>query len=903
MSDTTSFGGAANPRPPQKKKKPNHQARRVFATIGKVLGTLLLVGLCTCVFLACFAAVYIKSVIMPQAYVDIPDVNVSLSTTLYYTDPNTGETKELRTLQGGGNYIPVTYEQLPKYLIDATVAIEDKRFWDHDGVDWYRTTGAFVNMFLGMKNNFGGSTLTQQLIKNATNADENTVQRKILEIFRALEFEKNHDKEDILRLYFNYIYFGGGNRGVGSASLYYFGKPVEELTLAECASLIGITNNPSIYNPYLSERTRAKNKERQEIILEEMCEQGKISEAERDAAKAQELVFQKSESLSAKDPSSVYSYYEDEVIRTLIADLRENLDVSEAVAQQMVYSSGLKVYTCIDPNVQAAVDSVYGDAANLPAGSDSPTGQQLQSAITVLDNTTGNVVAIAGGVGDKSKDGSLSYDRAVRGIRPTGSSIKPLSVYAPAIDLGLITPATVVDDSPFQVLNDAPWPNNVDRNYRGLTTVEYAVENSVNTVAVKVLEMVGLQTSYSFLTQHENGWGGLGISTDHLLVAEEINGKVYSDLDYGPLALGGVTKGLSTLEMAGAYATFPRMGTYIEPRFYTRVEDNQGNLILDNTPDSHVVMKESTAWYVTNMLQGVITEGGGTRARLDGMTAAGKTGTTTSRRDVWFAGYTPYYTAVVWSGYDQQERLDSSLQSTSVILWQKVMNKLHQGLPDQSFPTPSNTQPIQVSLCKDSGLLLTDACRADMRGSRAATYWMLPEDVPTKSCDRHVSITVCKASPYLDENGEPTNRYYLAGMNCPEDTPEAPGAAAVGVLDYSRTGAAALAATWDAPYLIANYPKDECPFHNGETVDPVPIDPLDPATWPDDPNFDPFNPATWPSLPPVEPSHDPNDPNVTDDPTHTDLPAPSHDPAVDPTDPVTPPPEPSTHFPEGIIPF
>ena len=335
---------------PRRRKHRRGGASPVVKTILKVLGTLVLVGITTCAILACFAAAYIQTVILPQDTVDASAYSMNLSSTIYYTDPQTGEAVELRTLHGEENRMLVDYEEIPQNLIDALVAIEDQRFWTHHGVDWKRTAGAFLNMFLGMRDTYGGSTITQQLIKNMTQNDEVTVKRKILEIFRALEFERNYSKEEILEMYLNHIFLGESCYGVGTASLTYFGKPVSQLSLAECASLIGITNNPSRYDPYISDYTRSENKRRQEIILYEMLDQGYITQEEYDAAVAEELVFVgRGEGTTS---TSVYSYFEDQLILDVIADLQEEYGWSRLYASQMVYNGGLSIYCTQDPAIR-----------------------------------------------------------------------------------------------------------------------------------------------------------------------------------------------------------------------------------------------------------------------------------------------------------------------------------------------------------------------------------------------------------------------------------------------------------------------------------------------------------------------------------------------------------------------
>ena len=823
----------------------------------KVIGTLILIGCTTGAILACFAATYIKTVIIPQDYVDASAYSMNLSSTIYYTDPATGEARELRTLHGEENRVKVEFEEIPQDLIDALVAIEDQRFWTHHGVDWRRTGGAFINMFLGMRNTFGGSTITQQLIKNMTQNDDVTVKRKILEIFRALEFERNYSKEEILEMYLNYIFLGEGCYGVGTASLTYFGKPVTELSLAQCASLIGITNNPSRYDPYISDYTLEQNKLRQEVILSEMLKQGYITQAEHDAAVAEELVFVGRG--QGTTSTTVYSYFEDQLIKDVIADLKAEYDLSDQMASQWVYNGGLSIYCTQDPEIQAKVDAVYEDLSNFNATSS--TGAQLQSAITVIDNATGNVVAVAGGVGEKT--GSLTLNRALSQRQP-GSAIKPLAVYAPALDLGVITPATVIDDSPYSFDGDggSPWPVNSFGEYRGLTNVYTGLQNSVNTLAVKILgQYTSPQVAYDFLVNN------LGFSTDHLVVQEERNGTVFSDIGLAQLALGGLTDGVTTLEMASAYSAFPRGGLYIEPRTYTKVErvdpdTGAVTVLLDNQAESHAAMKDSTAWYINTMLQNVIKNGTGTSARFEGSTMpiAGKTGTTTSRKDLYFVGYSAYYTAAVWSGFDQPERMSSGLQQQSAVTWKKVMSAIHEGLEDKSFPTPS-AGTVTVPVCADSGLQATEACKHDARtgeGGRIINMTFVKGDEPTTFCEVHKDVEICLDAPFLDADGSPNGMYHLAGEFCPEESRRT-----VSILDITREGAAAAVTVRDNQFttghLEALGEAAYCDVHTTaqapEPTEKPPIDPMDYTTWPgpedydnieDYNRFNPFDESTWP---------------------------------------------------------
>ncbi len=811
-------------------EKPRRRHRSGRARrIGRVIGTLLLIGVTTCTILACFAAIYIKTIILPKAGLDLRDVSLNLSTTMYYTDPDTGERTEMQTLHGDENRVWVSYGDIPKDLLNATVAIEDKRFFTHKGVDWLRTAKSVICMFTGQDIQ-GGSTLTQQLIKNLTKQDEVTVKRKVTEIFRALEFDKKYSKEETLEWYLNYIFLGENCSGVYTASYAYFGKNVKDLDLAECASLISITNNPTIYDPY---RDRAANKARQELVLSQMCEQGYITKEQRDAAIAEELNFVRGEDESR--PVTIYSWYEDQVIDDVIHDLVDQLGISSEAAADLVYSGGLEIDTCLNPKVQAAVDAVYENRENL--NYTSSAGQPLQSGITIVDNSTGNVVALSGGIGPKTE--SRGWNRATDSLRPPGSSIKPLSVYGPAFEMGLITPATVVDDMPYQMEGGDPWPVNSYGEYRGLMTVFEAVEDSANTAAVRVLgDYLSPEVSFDFLQER------FGINS--LVDSVKIGGKNYTDKGLAQLGLGGLTKGVSTYEMAAAYATFARGGIYTSPRTYTKVTDSQGKVLLDNTAQSKVAIKETTAWYINYLLKNVVAAGTGTNANFSGMEIAGKTGTTSSRKDLWFVGYTPYYTAAVWTGYDQQERLGTSLSNPSTGLWRKVMSSIHKGLEYRDFERPSGSEIVSASYCMDSGMLPTEYCKNDPRGSRVTTGQFIKGDEPTQYCTVHVPVEVCLDDPILKADGTGTGMYRLKGEFCPEESLRV-----VSVLDYVRNLVDPGIAVKDQIYLKSWLEaQGTCTVHTGVVVTPTPevkFDINDPTTWPtDDPDFDPLDPATWP---------------------------------------------------------
>ena len=713
--------------------------RRFFKRLGVILGSLLLVFVTTCAIVACYAAVYVHNVIMPeveQSSATLLTSNTDLTSNLYYYDSEKDEYVAYQPLYASENRVWADLKDMPDDLIHATIAIEDKRFREHHGVDWVRTAAAVTYMFTGQQIQ-GGSTITQQLIKNLTGEKEVTVRRKLVEIYRALEFEKTHTKKDIMEWYLNIIPLGENCKGVQSASRVYFGKDVKDLSLAECASLIGITNNPSRYDPYISEANTRENKERQEVILTQMLKQGYINQEQYDEAVAEELVFTNSSRDNSDTSDDYYSWFEDQVIRDVVSDLCDKTGYEYDIVYKMVMTGGYQIYSTVNPEVQAAVDAVYEDLQSLPATASS---QQLQSGIVIVDNTTGDVVALAGGVG--RKQGSLVWNCATQSLLSPGSIIKPVAVYAPAIELGLVTPATVMDDTPYSFTDSATWPKNLDSTYRGLVSVEEAVAQSINTVPVKLVAQMTPEYSYSFAKDK------MGLST--LVSSYQSNtGEELSDVNLWALALGSLTRGVTVRSMTAAYASFANEGVWREARTYTVVKDANGQIILDNTQDSHVAMKDMTAWYITDMLETTVQTGTGTAAQLENMTVAGKTGTTSRDFDRWFAGYTPYYTSVVWCGYNDPEEivLTDSETNPAIVMWKKVMEQVHQNLKNKAFKQPANL--VEVTVCRDSGLLPSDACALDPRGDRTVRVTLSAHDVPTAQCTAHKLVDICNASGHV----------------------------------------------------------------------------------------------------------------------------------------------------------
>jgi len=631
----------------------------------KIGGAVVLIGVTTAVIYACFFIYYVRMDIATGLEINPEDFIMARSSVIYYIDPTTGIEEEMVTIQSTEFRRWVDYEEFPEHLINAVVAIEDHRFWTHQGVDWYRTAGAFMNMFLSMRDTFGGSTITQQLIKNLTHEDDVTVQRKLQEIFRALEYERRFSKEEIVELYLNLVYFGHGCYGIGAAANYYFDKEVSQLTLPEAASIISITNNPSRFSPYAS---RDNNKERQEIILRRMYELGYI-QSEQELRQAIRSVLNFQRGINDDAEQIVYTWFEEAVMRDVVADLVRS-GYSEQIARRYLFSGGLKIIATINPEMQAYVDEIYQDPERLPTVTGSV--QQLQSSIIIADPYTGEIKALAGGVGVKTRN--MLLNRATQTRRPPGSAIKPISVYAPALDFGMLTPDSNYNDSPDVELIGTTWlPRNATRSYSGMITVRTALRNSVNTVAAMVLDQLTPSRSYSFMRDI------LGFD---LAPADE---------DYAPLAAGQLTYGATVREMASAFTMFPNSGARVELRTFSVVYDYEGEILLDNrTPRGVTAINEVTAYWMTDMLIDAVVAGTGGSANLGtGMPTAGKTGTSSDRKDRWFVGFTPYYLAAVWTGYDTPAEMESSGNPAAQI-FKMIMEPIHEHLDIRSFNRPED---------------------------------------------------------------------------------------------------------------------------------------------------------------------------------------------------------------------
>jgi len=691
------------------------------------------------------AAVYITRYIDTDMDMTITSTELNYSTQLYASNSQGGQAV-IYTLHGEQNREWVDYEDIPDYLKKAITAIEDERFWTHKGVDWKRTLGAGINLIFGFSSNYGGSTITQQLIKNITEDNEVTVQRKIQEILRAVKLEESMSKEDILELYLNTISLSQGCYGVKTAARVYFGKDVKDLTLAECASLAGITNRPAYYDPFVFPE---HNLDRQKDILWKMYELGLITEEEYEDAKADELVFYRDNEEEESEDTSIPSYFVDLVTGTVISDLQTQLGYSKEVATRLLYSGGLQIYTTMDTKVQEVMESVYQNSDNFQRLSGIT---QPQSAMIVY-SIDGDILGVVGGRG--TKQGARVLNRA-KSLRSVGSSIKPLSSYSPALEEGYITPFTVLDDYPSLytdengILVEKPetfegtlkaYPKNYYKGFKGKMTARRAVELSTNTTAVALVHDLGLTKSFTYL---ESKFG----------ISSLVNQTKDGDLNYGSLALGGFYNGVSLLELTSAYTTFTNDGVHNEPRCYTLITDGEGNVILDNTRRSTSVLSEKANYYMTYMLKSAVERGTSTAAKIDGIDVAGKTGTTNSDCDRLFIGYTPYYVGGVWYGYDYPKEIKGVDGNPALKLWKLVMDQLHEGKEDVSFETPDHL--VSRSYCLDCGGIPTDLCGLDARDSRVATGLFYPGDEPTFTCTCHKKIVLCKdtgllATPYCTD--------------------------------------------------------------------------------------------------------------------------------------------------------
>ncbi|MDD6012679.1 MAG: transglycosylase domain-containing protein [Oscillospiraceae bacterium] len=649
------------------KKKKKHP---VAYTIFLFFFCIFVAGMLTVIIVGTSVLSYIDSNVNGNVLVDLDTYkNSQNQTSIMYAYDDDENIIELARLHGEENRIWVDYDEMPQNLLWAFVCLEDRRFYDHSGVDWIRTIGVLVKPSAKGQ---GGSTITQQLIKNLTDDKDATFNRKFHEIIRALNLEMNYSKKDILEAYLNTIPLGAGCYGVKTAAETYFGKSVSELTLLECATLAGITQAPYSQNPYVNFE---KCMDRKNTCLYWMKTEGKISEETYNKYKAMNVkVLAKGTATASeekKEDIDILSWYEEYVIDQVIADLQKEYGYDYHEAWRKVYYGGLSIYAAVDLDVQNTLESIYAKRSGFPYSRTDSKGKLPESAMTIMDYQ-GRIVALVGGTGEKNTNRAYNRATDTRAKRQPGSSIKPLSVYAPAVDLGLVTANSTILEKAL-TLNGKPWPRNFngDHGSGSYITVQNALVRSLNTVPARILkEQLGVQASFKYCNENF-----------HLNLSE-------GDKDLSPLVVGGTNTGCTTLEMAAAFATFGNGGRYYEPYSYYKVTDRNGNIVLDRSNElPQQSIKESTADSMLSMLTAAVTQSNGTAygSKISGFQTFAKTGTTSDNCDKWYCGGTPHYVCAVWYGYDLPSNLYTGATNPSKTIFKYVFSKLHTGLSSKSF--------------------------------------------------------------------------------------------------------------------------------------------------------------------------------------------------------------------------
>ena len=756
---------------------------------GKRIVVRLFKALLICIILAAVVGVaggglFIKKIIDDTPHVSASDVKPKGFTTFVYADD--GSTEIERFVSSGSNRVYKSIDEIPKDLQHAFVAIEDERFYKHNGIDLQGIArAAVVGIARGGNFTEGASTLTQQLIKNNVFPNftkEKTFydkfQRKIQEQYLALQIEKKMDKSEIIESYLNTINLGQNCLGVQAASQRYFGKDVSDLTLSECAVIAGITQSPSTYDPITHPDN---NKVRRNKVLKNMLEQDYISQKQYDEALADDVYARIQTTNTASQADNTYSYFVDALAQQVIQDLKDQLGYTDTQAYNAVYSGG--IYSTQNQTMQQICDEEANDDSNYPGlkeygldyaltvtradGSTENYGSnniknyvketygkdqgllyssedaaramveewkatiaregdtyderititpQPQSSITIMDQKTGQIKAMVGGRGEKAS--SLGLNRAYQGSkRQPGSTFKILAAYAPALDSCDKTLATTIDDEPYTLKNGQVL-RNANKQYGGTTTLREGIKRSINVVAVKLSDEITQELGYEYCQK-------FGIST--LVKNKTINGKVFDDSTSQTLALGGITEGVYNYEMCAAYATIANGGEYNKPTLYSKVVDHDGNVLLDGTGESHTVLKDSTAYLLTSAMEDVVNSGTGTACQLPNMPVAGKTGTTTSNKDLWFCGFTPYYTCAVWGGYDDNKECDYDT-SFRFRLWKGIMSRIHENLEEKDFKVPSSVE--RKSICTITGKLAGSGCPS-------ITEYFAKDTLPAETCSGH----------------------------------------------------------------------------------------------------------------------------------------------------------------------
>ncbi len=900
-----------------KQKALNSKSRKMGKKLSVVFFKGFIVCLLALVVLGICAGIGVFKGIIDAAP-DITNINVSPDSYKSFIYDSAGN-QTATLVASSSNRVYVKIEDVPLDLQHAFVAVEDARFYTHNGIDPKGILRAAVkgigNVLKGGGFDEGASTITQQLLKNNVftgwveeKGFVDKVQRKIQEQYLALQLEKQMDKQQILENYLNTINLGQNTLGVQAASYRYFGKPVSELTLSECSVIAGITKNPNGYNPITKPE---KNQERREIVLNDMLDQGYIDQAQYEEALADDVYSRIQQVNKEVEESTSYNtYFVDETIEQVMSDLENKLGYSHNQAYNLLYSGGLSIYTTQDPAIQAICDEEYSNPDNYPDGTevcldyaltvqkadgttenhsiemlvshfktlgeagaredatfstlfasadkaneyverykedilelgDEVLGERIeitpqpQTSMVLMDQSTGYVKAIVGGRGDKTAN--LTLNRATNTQRSPGSTFKVIGTYAPAIDAYGFTIATAIDDAPYTYSDGKPVYNFNQDRYHGMTSIRDNIVHSYNIPAVKVLTAITPQAGFDYAKNKFHIDSLVENESRYVWDKGQKVSKTFTDVIQS-MALGGLTDGTTNLELTAAYAAIANKGMYSSPVFYTKVVNHDGEVILDNTnPEPSRAIKETTAWLLTDVMREVLTRGTSTIANFSGMSLAGKSGTSNDFRDVWFVGYSPYYTCGVWSGIDSNESLPSNARNFHKVLWKKVMSRIHEGLENVAFEKPEGITTATV--CKKSGkLAVAGLCDVDPRGSMVTTEYFEEGTVPTDYCDVHVRVSICSASGQL------------ASQFCPEELRITSA--------YIKRPDPAEGTTDDTPYTVpaGTTPTGLCPIHVNGDIPSVPLDQLqlpggttedtgqtaDPTADPADQTTDPADPT------------------------------------------------------------
>ncbi|MFU0832822.1 MAG: Penicillin-binding protein 1A [Oscillospiraceae bacterium] len=727
-TDISQFAGGGNAG-----KESVSTAKSVFKMILRCIMTVITIFVISGIIVSVSLLSYIYSMRNESVDYDLHKLQLNYTSFIYVNGPGDDASNPVKyqSLYSSENRVWVDYDQIPQDMKDAIVAIEDKRFWEHSGVDWKRTISAAVNLFSFFQSDsttYGGSTITQQLIKNITGENEVSLTRKVKEIFRALNLEKKYSKEEILGAYLNVVNFGSGCNGVQTAANLYFGKNIQECDLAECAAIAGITQNPTAYSPLLHPE---KNKERQQTVLTAMHDQGKITDEEYQTAmeESENMQFVGKKTEDVVDENSVWNWYTEALFEDVKESLMEVYSCSAEKSVDMIYHGGLKIYSAMNADFQNIAEEVFNDGETFPSAY-----PNLQGGFVAMDYN-GRVLAVVGSRGEK--ESNRLFNLATDAKRQPGSSIKPLAVYGPAVNAGLINYSSLVNDEPVENWkNGQPGPANWDYQYHGLITVEKALEQSYNAAAVQIDKMLTPDVSFNFL-QDKLGFTSLE-AADNTLAA---------------MAVGGMTQGVTVEEMTAGFQIFGNGGKFYEPYTFYYIEDHDGNVIVDNRDQVPIQAISSTAATIVHkLLNNVMAHGTGISANIWGWDVFGKTGTTNDNKDSWFVGGTPYAVAGVWTGYRTPKVLTRYETPVAKAVWKNIMTQYLEDKEKKDFELDPNV--IAYKFCEESGLLVNPGVCTETK-----TGWYDKNNLPP----------ICNLEHETEESEPESSSSQTEGSAAPED--------------------------------------------------------------------------------------------------------------------------------------